>query len=146
MLQQVHRASHRAIQARGQRLRQPQVKEERKAPMPRDVITMLDGTQCTTINFHDLRSNAHKKLKDDFTGIAQRIRLSVTEHEDVWETIMDWVNQHRPAYGNPAHQNDTLVALVIVYAANRFKRPIADIITDIERKGYGSAIFPTRSS
>ena len=138
----LHRTTHRTLQGRGQRLRQPQIKEERKTAVPRDVVAMMDGTFCAMKGFHDLRSNAHKKLKDDFSGIAMRIRLAVAEHEGAWDTIMDWINTHRPKYGHVGHQNDTLIALALVYTANRFKRPVSDIVRDIMRTGSAKVLLP----
>ncbi len=143
MLQQLHRPA-RSFQGRSNRIRQPQSKEGRKTPVPRNVVHMLDGTHCPVNNFQDLRSNAHKKLKADFTGIAQRIRLGLADHGDAWSLIMDWIDANRPKAGTVAHQNDTLVATAIVYASTRFKRPVDEVISDIIRTGMSSVLFPVR--
>ena len=146
MLQQYNRTAPRAYQGRANRIRQPQIKENRKTPVPKDVIVMLDGTHCPLKGFQDLRSNAHKKLKGDFTGIAQRIRLAVADQGDAWNEIINWIDQHRPKYGAASHQNDTLLATAITYAASRFRRPVSEVINDVCKNGMQSVLFPAGSN
>ena len=145
MLQHVHRpTTHRALQARGQRPRQaPPVKEARKSAIQRDIVAMLDGTRCTVKAFNDMRSIAPKKLKEDFDGIATRVRLATAEHAGAWDKILEWMQQHRSKRGDTSRQNDNLVALALVYAASRFKRPVADILRDIMRSRSAAILFPS---
>lgn len=103
---------------------------------------MLDGTHFALKAFNDLRSTAPKRLKDDFTGIATRVRLAIADHEGAWDAITDWVKTHRGKYGDVGHQNDLLVATAIAYAATRFKRPVAEIIGDIMRTKSAKVLFP----
>lgn len=139
---QTYRTAPRTNQGRANRIRQPQIREERKAPTPKNVVLMLDGTRCAVKGFNDMRSIAHKKLREDFSGIATRVRLAITEHEGAWDTIMEWVNTHRPKYGDIGHQNDTLVATAIVYAANRYRRTAAEIVRDIMRTRSAKVLLP----
>ena len=95
---------------------------------------------------HGLRDWAGDRCVGEMAMPAATVTTNTTRSEErihaVLEGVLEWINKHRPTYGHTGHQNDTLVALAIVYASKRFKRPVADIVRDIMRNRSAKVLFP----
>lgn len=111
----VHRSSLRM----NARIRQPSEDRERRRPkMPRDTITLPDGSAITERQFHLFRSDAHKALpRHTFEMSSEKLRTHLPASE--WRVIDRWLRQN-PFHGERVRGENILVTVLIMNAARVF--------------------------
>lgn len=105
----------------GQRLKQPQEREHRKVPQPKDLISMPGGSRVRSERFHELRSTSHQKLNGSLDGCAKRVEASISSLE--WKQIDAWMAEHRNPKRHIDHANDHLMAVLLDHAGGRMDPP-----------------------